>query len=310
MQYRHIDTAVLYDNHLAVGDAIRRSGLPRGEVFLTTKVGFFPSGLHAIWRWILDMHEGSAGISVAAGKGREQAALRAALQDLGVDQIDLCLLHSPFTGFLELLGAFLPHRLGRAKPFKWQPLRKISAPVRQLLQWVGGVFDMSPEAADVRRLSWEQLEAAQSDGLCRFIGVSNYDAALLAELAQAKVFPAVNQIEAHTIFQNRETRVYCEEHGVAVMAYGSSASADHNIVKELASARDVLVQHVALRWGIQSGMVVLAKSTRPARMRENLGCLNVTLSASEMETLDEADEAVPLFWDVKGARRTATKYEL
>ncbi|CAK0828162.1 unnamed protein product, partial [Prorocentrum cordatum] len=90
--FRHIDTAALYGNHQAVGEALRRSGIDRSKVFVTTKVSFL-------------------------SKGGERLALRASLAELGLKQVDLCLLHTPLTNsWPELAAAYLPHRPSEENP--------------------------------------------------------------------------------------------------------------------------------------------------------------------------------------------------
>ena len=120
--YRHVDTATMYRNESDVGRALRESGVPRDRVFLTTKC---PPSM----------------------AGRELATLEASLARLGVDQVDLWLVHSP---------------------------------VRQ-----GSTVD-----------TWWAFVEARDRGWARDIGVSNFDAALVDEVAEATgVVPAVNQIE-------------------------------------------------------------------------------------------------------------------
>lgn len=111
--YRFIDTATLYGNHKVVGDALRRSNLPRHEVHLLTKVGFWPETfLHPLLR---KLRGWSTGIDnfVLGSKGSEAEALQAAVRELGVEYIDACLVHSPVTTWSEFLLAFMPHRFGR-----------------------------------------------------------------------------------------------------------------------------------------------------------------------------------------------------
>jgi diketogulonate reductase-like aldo/keto reductase len=135
--YRHIDTAAAYMNEREVGEGIRQSGVPRQEIFVETKL------------WISDYGYD------AALHGFEKSAAK-----LGVEQIDLLLLHQPLTSR----------------------------------------FDLTLEA-------YRALEKLHTDGKVRAIGVSNFMPDVLSRLlAETSVIPAVNQIELHPYYQQKDSR--------------------------------------------------------------------------------------------------------
>ena len=226
--YRHVDTARIYGNEVDVGAAVRASGVAREEVFVTTK----------LWN---------------ADQGYEQAqrAFDASLQRLGLDYVDLYLLHWPVAG---------------------------------------------------KRLeSWRALERIQADGRARSIGVSNFLVPHLEELlGKAKQVPAVNQIELTPFLQRRETRALCAKHDIVVEAYSPLTHGqrlDHPVVGDIARRVGRSVAQVLLRWGVQHGLVVLPKSTKPARIAENGALFDFTLDAAAMTALDALEEGLVTGWD-------------
>eukprot|EP00747_Dinoflagellata_sp_TGD_P201407 gnl/TRDRNA2_/TRDRNA2_74891_c0_seq1.p1 gnl/TRDRNA2_/TRDRNA2_74891_c0~~gnl/TRDRNA2_/TRDRNA2_74891_c0_seq1.p1 ORF type:complete len:367 (+),score=54.71 gnl/TRDRNA2_/TRDRNA2_74891_c0_seq1:84-1103(+) len=310
--YRHLDTALIYGNHREVGEAIRRSDLPRDAVFLTTKVSFFPGDLYTPWHWLLDAVGFGWGISKLAGKGSERAAIRRSLEELGLEQVDLCLLHSPMAaGMSEFLAMYLPHRLGRHKPVSWQRLRSLQSLVRTLLHSLASAVGSSgDQCTEARMRAWRDLEEAQKAGECRYIGVSNYDMPLLKEIeAGAGVLPAVNQIEMHPRFQARETVEYCRLHGIAIMSYGNGLSLHLEAARQIADRHGLSPAQVTLRWALQHGAAAVAKSSRAAGMAQNLEVLKFTLSPEEMQVLDAADEGQPFYWDAQQAGRQRSTSE-
>jgi 2,5-diketo-D-gluconate reductase A len=217
--YRHIDTAQMYGNEEGVGRAITDSGLSRDEVFVTTK---------------LDND----------GHGTESAiaALDASLERLGLDHVDLFLIHWP-----------LPHQ-------------------------------------DLYVRTWKGFEQALKDGKTRAIGVSNFQVAHLERLfAETKVVPAVNQIELHPRFSQRELRLFHEKHGIATEAWapiGQGDSLTEDRVQELAEKYDRSPAQIVLRWHIQRGNIVFPKSTNPERMRENIDVFDFELSDEDAVKID------------------------
>jgi diketogulonate reductase-like aldo/keto reductase len=226
--YRHVDTARIYGNERDVGAAVRASGLPRAQVFVTTKL------------WNDDQ-----------GYDRALRAFDASLERLGLDYVDLYLLHWPVPG---------------------------------------------------KRLdSWRALERLHEEKRARAIGVSNFLTRHLDELlAHARVAPAVDQIEVHPFLQQRDTRAACARHGIVVEAYSPLTHGlrlDHPVVTAAAARIGRTPAQVLLRWAIQHGMVVLPKSAREARIRENAAIYDFSLDAEAMRALDACDEGLATGWD-------------
>src|SRR6266581_880358 len=230
--YRHIDTAAAYGNEREVGDAVGASGLDRSEVFLETKI------------WISDYgyDETLHGFEKSAAK-------------LGVDQIDLLLLH----------------------------------------QAVPSAFDRTLEA-------YRGLETLLADGKVRAIGVSNFMVEHLTKLLdRCKVVPAVNQIEVHPYFAQREVQEFAGAHGILTQAWspiggitfyrdGSHGSTlDDPVIGAIARAHGKSPAQVMLRWGLQEGRSVIPKSTKPARIAENIDVFDFELSAEEITAIDGLD---------------------
>ena len=231
--YRHVDTARVYGNEADVGAALRESGLPRRELFVTTKL------------WNDDQ-----------GYDRALAAFDASLGRLGLEDVDLYLLHWPVAG---------------------------------------------------KRLdSWRALERLHREGRARAIGVSNFLTAHLEELlAHAEIPPAVDQIEISPFLQQRDTRAFCAGRGIVVEAYSPLTHGERlHDATVAAIAREVgrTPAQVLLRWGIQHGLVVLPKSVRPERIRENAGIFDFTLDAKAMAALDGLEEGLATGWDPRNQR--------
>jgi diketogulonate reductase-like aldo/keto reductase len=230
--YRHIDTAAAYGNERQVGKAVHDSGLYRSEVFLETKI------------WISDY-----------GYDETLRGFQKSARKLGVDQIDLLILHQP-----------LP-----------------------------SAFDRTLEA-------YRALETLLADCTVRAIGVSNFMVEHLAALLdRATVVPAVNQIECHPYFAQREVQDFGAGHGILTQAWspiggitfyrdGSHGSTlDDPIIGGIAAAQGKSSAQAMLRWGLQQGRSVIPKSTKPSRIAENIDVFDFKLSADEMAAIDGLD---------------------
>lgn len=229
--YRHVDTAYVYGNEADVAAGLEESGLPRSDVFVTTKL------------WNEDQGYDSA-----------LRAFDLTLSRMRLEYVDLFLLHWPVPG--------------------------------------------------KRLASWRALERIHAEGLARAIGVSNFMVHHLDELiANAHVLPAVNQVEASPFLQQREVRALCHAHGIIVEAYSpltKGARLQHPAVLRVANEIGRSSAQVLLRWGLQHGLVVLPKSTRPERLAENLAAFEFSLSPEHMATLDALEEGLVTGWDPRG----------
>jgi len=142
--------------------------------------------------------------------------------------------------------------------------------------------------------AWKALEELYDQKRVRAIGVSNFKPAHLDTLLKgAKTVPAVNQIELHPLFQQKETRAYCAEHGIAVESYSplmqGGEALENTVIANLARKYDKTPAQVILRWHVQSGFIVIPKSVKPERIRENLDLFDFELSEDEMGAIEGLD---------------------
>jgi 2,5-diketo-D-gluconate reductase A len=141
--------------------------------------------------------------------------------------------------------------------------------------------------------TWQVLEEFKADGRARSIGVSNFQTEHLERLAaESEVVPAVNQIELHPYFQNREVAAYGEEHGIATEAWSPIAQGDVLDDTDIGAIAEKLGRtpaQVVLRWHIQHGYIVFPKSVTPERIRENFELYDFELGADDMNTIDSLD---------------------
>jgi alcohol dehydrogenase (NADP+) len=253
--YRHIDCAACYDNEVEVGQGIKQvlasGSIKRDEIFITSK----------LWN---NAHK----------KDDVIPALKKTLSDLGLEYLDLYLIHWPV--------AFKP----------------------------GVGFPSSPE--DYLSLddcpiieTYRELEKAHEQGLIKSIGVSNFSVKKLSELVElAHVKPTVNQVELHPFLAQKELLNYCNEQEIALTCYsplGSSGRppgmlADNepsllaneevvSLAKELACTPAQLI----LAWGIERGTIVIPKTVTPSRADENLKAQEVSLTPQVMERMNKLD---------------------
>src|SRR4051794_24466791 len=159
-----------------------------------------------------------------------------------------------------------------------------------------------PSAFDRTLEAYRALEALLADGKVRAIGVSNFMVEHLTTLLdRASVVPAVNQIEVHPYFAQRELQDFGAEHGILTQAWspiggitfyrdGSHGSTlDDPVIGDIARAHDKTPAQVMLRWGLQDGRSVIPKSTKPSRIAENIDVFDFELSADDMAAIDGLD---------------------
>ena len=226
--YRLLDTAQSYFNEEQVGSAIRRSGVPREEIFLTTKV------------WVEHYGYEAAGDSVLES-----------MRKLKTDYLDLVLLHQPFADYY---GAY------------------------------------------------RALEELYEEGKIRAIGVSNFYPDRLVDLASfARIRPMVNQVEIHPYHQQQEAKHWMDKYGVQAEAWapfgeGRGGLFRDSVLTGIGQKHGKTAAQVVLRWHLQRGVVVIPKSVRPERMRENIDVFDFALSAEEMERISALDQKQSAFF--------------
>ena len=159
-----------------------------------------------------------------------------------------------------------------------------------------------PEKFDATLEAYRGLETLLADGKVRAIGVSNFTVDHLTRLLEvATVVPAVNQIEVHPYFQQRQVQDLGAEHGILTQAWSPiggitfyrdgqhTSTLNDPVVGEIAAAHGKSPAQVMLRWGIQQGRSVIPKSTNPARIAENLDVFDFDLTKDQLAAIDALD---------------------
>ena len=264
--YRHLDSACDYGNEAAAGAGIARAlraGLcSRDDLWVTSK----------LW-------------NTYHAPEHVRPACERSLRDLGLDHLDLYLVHFP------IALAFVPFE--ERYPPGWFHDPAAAAP------------RMQPARVPLAE-TWEAMEALVDAGLVRRIGVCNYGVALLRDLlAAARIPPAVLQVELHPLLSQRKLLRFCQEAEIAVtafsplgapsyvplgMAAGSDSLLHHPLITEIARDRGRTPAQVLLRWGVQRGTAVIPKTGRPERLRENIALFDFALAPEQMEAIDRLDE--------------------
>jgi 2,5-diketo-D-gluconate reductase A len=152
-----------------------------------------------------------------------------------------------------------------------------------LIHWPSPARDLYVE-------SWRTMEKLYADGHARAIGVSNFLKPHLDRLlAETEVVPAVNQIEIHPTFQQRDLVAHGRAATIAPEAYsplGQATYLDEPAVTSIAESRGVTPAQVVLRWHLQNGIILIPKTATPSRMAENLDLFGFELSNDEMSAID------------------------
>lgn len=232
--YRLIDTAAAYFNEREVGEGIRHSGIDRSELFIETKV------------WISDY-----------GYDATLHAFKKSARKLGVDQIDLLLLHQPLSSAFErTLDAY-------------RALEKLLADgrVRAI-----GVSNFMPEHL-------ERLLAATS---------------VVPAVNQIELHPYFQQAALQRVHAERgiATQAWSPIGGITSYRGGEKSTFDDATLLELARQHGKSAAQVMLRWHLQQGRSAIPKSTRPARIAENFDVLDFELSREQLAAIDALDAGV------------------
>jgi diketogulonate reductase-like aldo/keto reductase len=150
--------------------------------------------------------------------------------------------------------------------------------------------------------AYRALETLLADGKVRAIGVSNFMVDYLTTLLErTTVVPAVNQIEVHPYFQQRQVQAFGAEHGILTQAWSPiggitfyrdgqhSSTLQDPVIGDIAKAHDKSPAQVMLRWHLQQGRSVIPKSTKPQRIAENIDVFDFELSTEELAAIDALD---------------------
>lgn len=143
--------------------------------------------------------------------------------------------------------------------------------------------------------AWRAMIAMKADDRARSIGVSNFTIAHLERLMdETGVVPAVNQIELHPGFAQRELRAFHAKHGIVTEAWsplGQGMVMENEVLARIGRKHGKTPAQVALRWHLQSGQVAIPKSVTPARIRENIEVFDFELSGEEVMAINAIAES-------------------
>ena len=169
------------------------------------------------------------------------------------------------------------------------------------LQWLGRIsyslylVHWPTPANDNYAHAWEKMIGIRERGLTRSIGVSNHLVPHLDRIvAETGVTPAVNQIELHPAYQQREITDWAAARDVRIESWGPLGQGKYDLfgtdaVAAAAAETGKTPAQVVLRWHLQKGFVVFPKSVRPERMRENIDVFGFELSDAQMTAIDALD---------------------
>ncbi|KAI5601769.1 hypothetical protein BDE02_01G113800 [Populus trichocarpa] len=247
MGYRHFDTAKIYGSEPAVGHALTEEILDqtvdREGIFVTSKL------------WGSDHHD-------------PVSALRQTLKNMGMEYLDMYLVHWPV----------------KLKPWNYSA--------------VPPEDDFEP--LDLES-TWAGMEKCLDLGLCRCIGVSNFSSKKIQSLLDfASVPPAVNQVEMHPMWRQRKLRDFCADYKIHVSAYsplggpgnawGTTAVVENPIIQSISRKHKTTPAQVALQWGLSKGSSMIVKSFNQKRLKENMEALNVKLDDQDLTDIEKLEE--------------------
>ncbi|XP_078663022.1 aldo-keto reductase family 1 member B1-like isoform X1 [Branchiostoma floridae x Branchiostoma belcheri] len=254
--YRLIDTAEVYQNEKEIGKALKENfatGLKREELFITSKL------------WSTRHHPDDV-----------LPACQRSLSDLGLDYLDLYLMHFP---------------AARARGDNLFPS-----------DGKGQAAMMDPDVHFME--TWKAMENLVDAGLVKAIGVSNFNISQMEEvLTNGRIKPAVNQVESHPYLVCHRLLERCRAKDVMMTAYcplgrpGSQEAKDHGVdsllqdpvIVEISKKHGKTTAQVCIKWQMQRNVVVIPKSVTPTRIQENSQLFDFELSEDDMSAINNLD---------------------
>ncbi|HEV3342658.1 MAG TPA: aldo/keto reductase [Pirellulales bacterium] len=256
--YRHLDCACDYGNEPQAGAGIRAAiaeGLcRRQDLWVTSK----------LW-------------NTYHAAEHVQPAVERSLHDLGLDYLDLYLMHFP------IAQRFVPFETRYPPGWFFDP--KAARPAMEFAK---------VQLAE----TWQAIEELVAAGLTRSIGVCNCNCALLRDLVSyARICPAVLQVELHPYLTQEKLLRFCREAAIAVtgfsplgavsylplkMASAEESVLDERVVLDAARRHAKTPAQIVMRWAVQRGTAIVPKTSRPERLAENLALFDFELSPHEM----------------------------
>lgn len=229
--YRHIDTAAAYGNEREVGEAIRHSGIARDEIFLETKI------------WISDY-----------GYDETLQGFEKSARKLGVEQIDLLLLHQPLpSAFERTMDAY-------------RALEKLLA--NDLVRAIG-ISNFMPE----------HLE--------RLLNVAN----VMPAVNQIEVHPYFQQAELQRLNTQHGilNQAWSPIGGITFYRGGNKSTLEDPTILDIARQHGKSAAQIMLRWHLQEGRSVIPKSIKPSRIAENFDVFDFELTPQQITAIDALD---------------------
>jgi 2,5-diketo-D-gluconate reductase A len=141
--------------------------------------------------------------------------------------------------------------------------------------------------------SWKALIRLKNEGRSQSIGVSNFNREHLERIiGETGVTPAVNQVELHPRFQQRALRAFHDQHGIRTESWsplGRGPLLSDPAIVSIAAKLGKTPAQVVIRWHLESGLIVIPKTVRAERLRENIGALGFRLDDDDMRRIDALD---------------------
>jgi D-xylose reductase len=263
--YRHMDAACDYGNEAEAGAGVRAAlasgACRREELWITSK----------LWN---TYHRAE----------HVRPACERTLHDLGIDYLDLYLIHFPIA------------------------LEYVAPEVRYPPEWLFCPLDAEPAMKPVKvpiADTWRAMEGLVRAGLVRNIGVCNFGCSLLRDmLSYAEIRPSVLQVELHPYLAQQKLVRFCREEGIAVTGFSPLGASSYLSLGMAQEEESVLRQpavtaaarrlgkspaQIVLRWGVQRGTAVVPKTSRPERLAENLAIFDFELTPAEMQAISALD---------------------